>query len=183
MKVKKLPLEGAFEIAPTIHEDDRGFFFEWFNQARFKELTNSEFTPVQFNCSKSSKGVLRGLHFQLNPHAQAKLITATKGEIQDVIVDVRDGSETFGQHYSTILSADNKNQLFIPRGFAHGFLVLSEEAEIFYAIDSFYAPDFEGGIRHNDPALGIQWMAEEKDLILSERDKTYDAFNSVPLNF
>lgn len=183
MKINKLPLEGAIEIAPTIHEDNRGYFFEWFNRDRFQELAGIEFSPVQFNCSKSTRGVLRGLHFQLYPHAQAKLITATKGEIQDVIVDVRDGSDTYGQHYSTILSEDKKNQLFIPRGFAHGFLVLSEEAEIFYAIDNFYAPEFEGGICHNDPALNIQWMTDDKDIILSERDKTYSAFNSASFNF
>lgn len=176
MKITELPLADAFEINPLIHNDNRGYFFEWFNMGKFQQLTGYKFQPVQFNCSKSTKGVLRGMHFQQAPHAQSKLIAVTKGEIQDVIIDIRDDSPTFGQHYSTVLSAKKKNQLFVPKGFAHGFLVLSEEAEIFYAIDDFYAPESEGGIRHNDPNLNINWMLEDSEIILSDRDKTYAKF-------
>ncbi|UXX80618.1 dTDP-4-dehydrorhamnose 3,5-epimerase [Reichenbachiella carrageenanivorans] len=183
MKIEALPLSGAFLINPTIHNDKRGYFFEWFNIQTFESKTGIDFKPVQFNCSKSAKGVLRGMHFQTPPHAQAKLVTATKGEIQDVIIDLRKKSPTFGQHYSTILSEEKKNQLYVPKGFAHGFLVLSKEAEIFYAIDNFYAPDHEDGVCYNDPTLNINWMLDEEELILSDKDKIYSAFASAPLNF
>ncbi|MEP2277006.1 MAG: dTDP-4-dehydrorhamnose 3,5-epimerase [Reichenbachiella sp.] len=183
MIVKALPLSGAFEISPEIHTDKRGYFFEWFNMEKFQKETNVSFQPLQFNCSKSTKGVLRGMHFQRTPHAQSKLVAVTKGEIQDVIIDVRKDSPTFGQHYSTILSESNKNQLFVPKGFAHGFLVLSEEAEIFYAIDNFYAPDYEEGVCYNDPELKINWMLDENEIILSDRDKTYASFTNASLKF
>ncbi len=183
MNIKPLDLEGAYRIEPVIHKDNRGYFFEWFNLQYLKEKTGVEFKPVQFNCSKSVKGVLRGMHFQFAPHAQAKLITATNGEIQDVIIDVRKNSPTFGKHCSTILSGKKKDLLYIPKGFAHGFLVLSEEAGVFYAIDDFYAPGHEGGICYNDPELKINWMLGENEIILSDRDLTYGAFKSAPLKF
>ena len=181
MKVVELPLAGAFEISPTVHKDKRGYFFEWFNQRNFREITGVDFNPIQFNCSKSTKGVLRGMHFQKSPHAQAKLVTVTNGEIQDVIIDVREDSPTFGEHFSTILSESKKNQLYVPKGFAHGFLVLSEEAEIFYAIDNFYAPDHEDGICYNDPLLNINWLLDNSELVLSDRDKKYSAFTNAPI--
>ncbi|SMD34305.1 dTDP-4-dehydrorhamnose 3,5-epimerase [Reichenbachiella faecimaris] len=183
MKIEALPLSGAFQISPKIHIDNRGYFFEWFNQEGFKKETGVSFQPVQFNASKSTKGVLRGMHFQVAPHAQAKLVTATKGEIQDVIIDVRKDSPTFGQHYSMILSESKKNQLYVPKGFAHGFLVLSEEAEIFYAIDNFYAPQYEDGICHDDQELKIDWLLDKNEIILSDRDKKYGAFKSAILEF
>ena len=183
MNVNELPLLGAFEINPTIYEDKRGYFFEWFNLKKFKEQTGIGFQPVQFNCSKSSKGVLRGMHFQQAPHAQSKLIAVTKGEIQDVIIDVRSDSPTFGQHFSTILSEEKKNQLYVPKGFAHGFLVLSKDAEIFYAIDDFYSPKSEGGIRHNDPKIKINWRLNESEIILSDRDKTYADFHAAEIKY
>lgn len=183
MKLNSLELKGAYELEPSLFTDKRGYFFEWFNKQKFKNETGLDFNPVQFNCSKSSKGVLRGLHFQHSSHAQAKLITATRGEIQDVIVDLRNGSPTFRAHYSTILTEQNKKQIYIPKGFAHGFLVLSDEAEIFYAIDNFYAPDHEGGVAYNDPEINVSWQLEETQIILSEKDKTYGALGKTPLNF
>lgn len=183
MKLNSLELKGAYELEPRLFTDKRGYFFEWFNKQKFKNETGLDFNPVQFNCSKSSKGVLRGLHFQYSSHAQAKLITATRGEIQDVIVDLRNGSPTFGAHYSTILTEQNKKQIYIPKGFAHGFLVLSDEAEIFYAIDNFYAPDHEGGVAYNDPEINVSWQLKETQIILSEKDKTYGALGKTPLNF
>ncbi|MEO9965610.1 MAG: dTDP-4-dehydrorhamnose 3,5-epimerase [Reichenbachiella sp.] len=183
MKIEALALQGAYEIEPTLHKDNRGYFFEWFNQQAFSKQTGTNFTPVQFNCSKSTKGVLRGMHFQSSSYSQAKLITATRGEIQDVIIDLRAQSPTYGKHFSTILTENKKNQLFIPKGFAHGFLVLSEEAEIFYAVDNFYAPEHEGGICHNDPDINIKWQLDQNDILLSERDKTYSAFQGAQFNF
>lgn len=183
MTIEELSLPGAFQIDPVLHHDKRGFFYEWFNTKSFEKETGIIFKPVQFNYSKSTRGVLRGMHFQLPPHAQTKLVTVTKGEIQDVIVDLRQGSPTFGKHFSIILSEEKKNQLYVPKGFAHGFLVLSDEAEIFYAIDEFYAPDYEGGICHNDSSLGIKWKLEQSKIIISDRDKTYSAFESTSFNF
>ncbi|MEP3388230.1 MAG: dTDP-4-dehydrorhamnose 3,5-epimerase [Reichenbachiella sp.] len=183
MKIERLSLNGAFHLQPNILEDHRGYFFEWFNQRIFREQTGIDFQPKQFNCSRSTFGVLRGMHFQKQPHAQSKLVTVTKGEIQDVIIDLRQDSPTFGKHFSVILSEKKKNQLFVPKGFAHGFLVLSEQAEIFYAIDDFYAPNFEDGLCHNDENLKIKWVLDEKDIILSERDKTYSAFDNTVSKF
>ena len=176
MKIEELPLKGAFHLEPNILKDHRGYFFEWFNQKVFKDQTGINFQPKQFNCSRSTYGVLRGMHFQKQPHEQSKLVTVTKGKIQDVIIDLRKDSPTFGSHFSVILSEDKKNQLFVPKGFAHGFLVLSDQAEIFYAIDDFYAPNFEDGLCYNDPLLKIKWEIAENEIILSERDKTYGGF-------
>lgn len=183
MKIEELSLKGAFHIEPKILEDHRGYFFEWFNHKIFEEKTGIDFQPKQFNCSRSTRGVLRGMHFQKHPHAQSKLVTVTKGEIQDVVIDLRQDSSTFGKHFSIILSESKKNQLFVPKGFAHGFLVLSKEAEIFYAIDEFYAPDFEDGVCYNDPNLNIEWAINEDDIILSDRDKKYRAIERSGIKF
>lgn len=183
MIVKPLDLDGAFYIEPNIFHDNRGFFFEWFNKERFRKLTGTEFCVVQFNYSRSTRGVLRGLHYQLNPAAQSKLIAVVNGKIQDVIVDVRKNSKTFGQHYSVILSAEKRNQLFIPKGFAHGFLVLSEEAEIFYAIDNQYSPEHDNGISYKDSSLDINWKINSDDLVVSEKDKKFLPLESTPNNF
>lgn len=183
MEVKDIGLQDALAIQPRLFEDNRGYFFEWMNTNRFKEMTGVDFKPIQFNSSKSSKGVLRGLHFQNDPNSQAKLVAVTQGSIQDVIVDCRLGSPTYGKHYSEILTEEKKNQLFVPKGFAHGFLVLSETAEIFYAIDDFYAPDSEGGLMYNDPALNIQWELDDSQILLSDKDKLYQPFENKDFNF
>ncbi|MDP4681062.1 MAG: dTDP-4-dehydrorhamnose 3,5-epimerase [Cyclobacteriaceae bacterium] len=183
MIVEQLELEGAFYIEPKIFHDQRGFFLEWFNRGRFYELTGVEFDVVQFNYSRSTKGVLRGLHYQLNPMAQAKLIAVVKGQIQDVIVDVRKNSKTFGQHYSVVLNAEKRNQLYIPKGFAHGFLVLSDEAEIFYAIDQQYSPEHDRGISFKDPTLGISWEINSGQIITSEKDEKLLNLNLTRNNF
>lgn len=183
MIVNPLDLEGAFYIEPKIFNDNRGFFFEWFNKENFKQFTGFEFDVVQFNYSRSTKGVLRGLHYQLNPMAQSKLVGVTKGQVQDVIVDVRKNSNTFGQHYSVILSEEKRNQLFIPKGFAHGFLVLSEVAEIFYAIDNGYSPEHDSGISYNDPQLGIKWEINKENITVSDKDQKLLNLDITPNNF
>ncbi|MGL1888343.1 MAG: dTDP-4-dehydrorhamnose 3,5-epimerase [Reichenbachiella sp.] len=183
MEVKGTNLVGAYSIQPKLFKDDRGYFFEWLSNKKFKEETGVEFIPIQFNSSKSTKGVLRGLHFQNDPKSQAKLVGVTEGEILDVIVDLRVGSPTYGQHYSEILSNEKKNQLFVPKGFAHGFLVLSETAEIFYAIDDYYSPEHEGGIMYNDAELAIDWKVDGDKLLLSDKDKVYKPLAEKDFNF
>lgn len=181
MIIKPLELSGAYYIEPRVYEDNRGFFFEWFQKERFKKETGVDFNIQQCNYSKSEKGVLRGLHYQLNPFSQAKFVAVIKGEVQDVIVDIRKKSRTYGQHYSTILSGEKKNQLFIPKGFAHGFLVLSDEAEFFYAIDSVYEPNHDCGIMYNDETLNIDWKIDSP--IISEKDKELKSFLNADNNF
>ncbi|WP_109832838.1 dTDP-4-dehydrorhamnose 3,5-epimerase [Reichenbachiella versicolor] len=183
MKVKELELVGAYAIQPRLFKDSRGYFFEWLNTDRFKSELGVDFKPVQFNSSKSSKGVLRGMHFQNDPRSQNKLIAVTQGIIQDVVIDCRAGSPSFGKHYSEVLTEGDKNQLFIPRGFAHGFLVLSDKAEIFYAIDNFYYPESEGGVMYNDPEIGIKWELDDSEIILSDKDKLYKPFLDKDFNF
>ena len=181
MKIEELKLSGAYYLEPDIHKDNRGFFFEWFQKERFQKETGIDFKIEQVNYSKSTKGVLRGLHYQLNPCAQSKLIAVTKGEIQDVIADVRKNSATYGQHYSVVLNAEKKNQLYVPKGFAHGFLVLSKEVELIYAIDNKYAPNHDCGILYNDKTLGIEWGNQNP--IVSEKDKVLKSFQEAENNF
>lgn len=170
MKVIKTEIEGVVIIEPIIFSDERGYFFESFSQKEFeKKVCNTTF--VQDNESKSTYGVLRGLHFQKMPYAQSKLVRVVKGSVLDIAVDIRKGSPTFGKHVATVLSEENKMQFFVPRGFAHGFVVLSDEAIFQYKCDNYYAPKSEGGIMLNDPALNIDWQIPEKDIILSEKDK------------
>ncbi len=183
MEIKSLELKDAFSVQPKLFEDNRGYFFEWFNARNFEKETGIRFNPIQFNSSKSTRGVLRGLHFQNNPTSQTKLIGVTLGEIQDVIVDLRVGSPSYGKYYSEVLKCDQKNQLFVPKGFAHGFLVLSEEAEIFYAIDEYYSPNDEGGIMYNDPDINIEWLIDDSEIILSEKDKLYQPLKNKDFNF
>jgi len=162
-------IEGVFIIEPRVFGDERGYFMETYNKADFHEAgIDCEF--VQDNQSKSSKGVLRGLHFQ-EKHPQAKLVRVTKGEVYDVAVDLRVGSPTYGKYVGAVLTAEKKNQFFIPRGFAHGFLVLSDEAEFVYKCDEFYHPEDEGGIRWDDPSIGIEWPDVGVAYCLSERDR------------
>ncbi len=164
------PLEGLKVFLPKVWEDGRGYFFESFNQSLF-EQGGVIATFVQDNQARSSYGVLRGLHYQVEPYAQAKLVRVLQGEVLDVAVDIREGSPTYGQSYSMVLSAGNKRQLFIPRGFAHGYVVLSETAEFFYKCDNYYSKEHEGGIRFDDPTLSIDWGIGREDMILSEKDQ------------
>lgn len=169
MKVIKTDIEGVFILEPQVFGDSRGYFFESFSQKEFEEQVG-KVVFVQDNESKSSYGVVRGLHYQLPPYTQAKLVRVVKGCVLDVVVDLRKGSPTFGKHVSTELSEENKRQLFVPHGFAHGFAVLSEEAVFQYKCDNYYAPDYEGGILFDDPVLGIDWRIPKEKMILSAKD-------------
>jgi dTDP-4-dehydrorhamnose 3,5-epimerase len=163
-------LDGCFIIEPKIIADERGYFMESFNEMAFQLGVGQPVHFVQDNQSFSSRGVLRGMHYQTGSHAQAKLVRVLSGEVLDVAIDIRPGSETFGQHVSVVLSAENQKQLFIPRGFAHGFLVLKPNTTFFYKCDNFYNKESEGGILFDDRALGIDWNFEG-DLIVSDKDK------------
>lgn len=164
-------LKGCFILEPKIIKDQRGFFMESFNEQTFQKGTGQKVHFVQDNQSFSSKGVLRGLHYQTGEHAQAKLVRVLQGEVLDVAVDIRPDSPTYGQYESIILSAENQLQFYIPRGFAHGFLVLSETATFFYKCDNFYNKESEGGIIFNEPIINIDWQFELNDLIISEKDE------------
>lgn len=169
MNIETTPIQDLVIIKPVVFEDDRGYFMESFNQQSLQEAgININF--VQDNQSFSKRGTLRGLHFQNPPFAQTKLVRVLQGEIMDVVVDLRKASPTFGQYHSLILSADNKKQLLIPQGFAHGFSVLSETALVLYKCDQFYNKASEGGIRFDDPALNIDWGIDLKTAIVSEKD-------------
>lgn len=157
-------------LEPTIFLDARGYFMESFNENTFEKGTGNRVHFVQDNQSFSSKGVLRGLHYQTGEHAQAKLVRVLQGEVLDVAVDIRPESETFGQHVAVLLSAENQKQLFVPRGFAHGFVVLSETATFFYKCDNFYNKESEGGIIFNDATINIDWQLPESELLISEKD-------------
>lgn len=163
-------------IEPRVFADERGYFFESFNLNSFKEKTGLTPNFVQDNESKSSKGVLRGLHFQKGEHAQAKLVRVVKGEVLDVAVDLRKDSLSYGKHYTVRLSAENKRQLFVPRGFAHGFLVLSDTAVFQYKCDNFYNKESEDGLYYASPKLNIDWELEDNQLILSPKDKVLPNF-------
>ena len=180
MKITTTAIEGVVILEPEVFGDERGYFFESFSQREFEEKV-CKTTFVQDNESCSRYGVLRGLHFQKPPHAQAKLVRVVKGKVLDIAVDIRKGSPTFGHHVSTELSGENKRQLFIPRGFAHGFAVLSNEVVFQYKCDRYYVPHSEGGILWNDPALGIDWKLPEEDVILSEKDKKNVLLNELKL--
>lgn len=170
MKVEATNLSDCYVVTPTIFKDSRGSFFESFNQKQFKSLTNIDFDIVQTNQSISSKGVLRGLHFQKEPYAQAKLVRVIKGSVIDVCVDLRKDSKTFGQHFSVKLTSENNKQLFVPRGFAHGFITLEDDTIFCYQCDNFYNKSSEGGIIYNDPQLNIDWSMNFDELIVSEKD-------------
>ena len=173
----KTEIEDLVVFEPQIWEDERGYFFESFNSNSFKAFgIDAHF--VQDNQAKSSYGVLRGLHYQTGAHAQAKLVRVISGKVLDVAVDLRPESSTYGQSFSIILSAENKKQLFVPRGFAHGYAVLSETAEFFYKCDNFYNKSAEGGLIYNDEKLNIDWQLAPSDIILSEKDKVQPSFGS-----
>ena len=176
MKVKSTPLKNCYIIEPTVFEDDRGYFYEKFNEQKFEQLTGMNGHFVQDNVSKSSYGVLRGLHLQKGDMAQAKLVSCLEGRVWDVAVDLREDSPTFGQWFGVELSAENRLQFYIPRGFAHGFSVLSPTAVFAYKCDNFYNKESEGGIIWNDAELGIDWKLPMSDIILSEKDKVQRTF-------
>jgi dTDP-4-dehydrorhamnose 3,5-epimerase len=163
-------LSGCFIIESKIINDGRGYFMESYNKNTFQNGINQEINFVQDNQSFSTKGVFRGLHYQTGEHAQAKLVRVLQGEVLDVAVDIRPESPTFGQYESIILSGENQTQFFVPRGFAHGFLVLSETATFFYKCDNFYNKDSEGGLAYDDPKLNIDWQFPTEDLLISEKD-------------
>ena len=171
MKVTALSIPEVLLIEPKVYKDTRGFFFESFNQADFKKETNLSPTFVQENHSRSIKGVLRGLHYQLPPKAQDKLLRVVNGEIFDVVVDIRKGSSTFGKWIGEILTDKNKKQIWVPKGFAHGFVVVSESAEVVYKTTDYYAPQYERCIRWDDPKLNINWNFKGVNLLLSTKDK------------
>jgi len=176
MKIKETPLKDCYIIEPTIFEDERGYFFEKFNEKKFEEITGMNGHFVQDNISKSSYGVLRGLHLQKGEHSQAKLVSCLEGRVLDVAVDLRKDSSTFGKWFSLELTAENKLQLYIPRGFGHGFSVLSETAVFSYKCDNFYNKESEGSVLWNDEDLGIDWQLPAEDVILSEKDKLSPTF-------
>ncbi len=176
MKIKETPLKDCYIIEPTIFEDERGYFYEKFNEKKFEELTGMNGHFVQDNISKSSYGVLRGVHLQKGEHAQAKLVSCLEGRVFDVAVDLRRDSETFGKWFGIELTPENKLQLYVPRGFGHGFSVLSETAIFAYKCDNFYHKDSEGSVIYNDPDLNIDWKLPTDSIILSEKDKTLPLF-------
>ena len=179
MKATETKLKGCFFIEPAVFKDTRGYFFESFNQNKFNELIGKDINFVQDNESFSSKGVLRGLHFQTGDYAQAKLVRVIKGKVLDVVVDMRKNSPTFGEHFSIELSEDNKKQLFVPRGFAHGFIVLSDTAIFSYKCDNFYNKASEQGLRYDDPSLGIDWRLPSNEFIISEKDLVLPTLSTI----
>ena len=170
MNVLRTDIEGVLIIEPTVHGDSRGYFMESFSQRDFVAQTGLEVRFVQDNESRSRKGVLRGLHFQREPHAQAKLVRVVSGRVLDVAVDIRPESPTFGKYVAVELSGTNHRQLFIPKGFAHGYVVLEDDTVFQYKCDDYYHPECEGGIAWNDPQIAIQWPLAESEIILSEKD-------------
>ncbi len=179
MKIESTFIEGCFIIKPKEIIDNRGTFFESFNQKKFYEVTGFQTNFVQDNQSVSQKGVVRGLHFQKGEYAQAKLVRVVQGEVLDVVVDLRPNSETYGKHFSIILNDQNNFQLFIPRGFAHGFITLSERSIFAYKCDNYYDKSSESGIVFNDPDLDIDWRYDLDQVKLSEKDKELPSFKSL----
>lgn len=181
MEIIEQPFNGCFLLKPFVIEDERGYFFESFNDQKFRAVTGISTNFVQDNQSYSSYGVIRGLHAQANEFAQAKLVRVLHGEVLDVIVDARRGSPSFGKSYSVRLSAENKFQLFIPRGFYHGFAVLSETAEFFYKCDNFYNKASERGVFYADPNLNIDWIISEENRVVAKKDLDLSHFNENSL--
>lgn len=182
MEIIKTAIEGVVIIEPRLFKDDRGYFFESFSQREFTEKVR-KVDFVQDNESKSSYGVLRGLHFQKPPYAQSKLVRVIKGSVLDVAVDIRKGSPTFGEHVAVELTEENHRQFFIPRGFAHGFVVLTEEVIFQYKCDNFYSPQSEGAIAWNDPDLNIDWRIPVEEVILSEKDSKHPKLKDLQCVF
>lgn len=182
MIIEKTRLQDLVLITPTVFEDTRGYFFEAYNQAKFHE-NGIMYNFIQDNQSYSTRGVIRGLHLQINPFAQAKLVRVLEGEILDVAVDLRKDSPTYGQHFSVLLSAENKKQLMVPHGFAHGFSVLSETASVMYKVDQLYHKESERGIRYDDPTLAIDWQVSPEEVIVSDKDLILPGFEDIDWEF
>jgi dTDP-4-dehydrorhamnose 3,5-epimerase len=176
MTIEQTPLKDCFIVHEKVHGDARGYFIETYNSRDFKAATGLDIEFVQDNQSRSTKGVLRGLHMQRGAAAQAKLVRVLEGAVLDVAVDLRKGSPSFGQHFAIELTAENHKQFFVPAGFAHGFVVLSETATFFYKVDKFYEPGNEVGIMYNDADLNIDWQLPSSELKFSEKDKTLGSF-------
>lgn len=176
MIIEQTPLQDCFIIHEKVNGDSRGYFIETYNQRDFQTASGLDIEFVQDNQSRSTKGVLRGLHMQRGASAQAKLVRVVEGKVLDVAVDLRKNSPSFGQHYAIELTEDNHKQFFVPAGFAHGFVVLSEVATFFYKVDKFYEPGNEVGIMYNDKHLNIDWKIEDSEIILSEKDKKLGSF-------
>ena len=179
MKVTQSQIPDVYILEPQVYGDHRGYFTETFREDIFNTEISNKVTFCQDNESKSSKGILRGLHYQLPPYAQSKLVRVVQGEVLDVAVDIRVGSPTYGKYVSVVLNDSNKKQLFIPRGFAHGFVVLSDEAIFCYKVDNYYSAEHDRGIYFNDPEIAIDWMLEEKSLVLSDKDKSLSVFRNA----
>jgi dTDP-4-dehydrorhamnose 3,5-epimerase len=179
MNFIRTKIEDVIICEPTVHGDDRGYFVETFRKDKLEDFLGYKINFCQDNESKSSYGVLRGLHYQLPPHAQTKLVRVIKGKVLDVAVDIREGSPTFGEHVAVELSEENKKQLLVPRGFAHGFVVLSEEAIFAYKVDNYYSPQCDRGIAFDDKDLNIDWQIENNKLQLSEKDTTQPLFKET----
>ena len=182
MKFIKTEISGLYILEPLVYGDNRGYFLESFNLEKFKKNV-CPINFVQDNESKSVRGVIRGLHFQKPPFQQAKLVRCIEGSIIDIAVDIRKGSKTYGKHLSIEISAENKRQVFIPRGFAHGFSVLSDSAVIAYKVDNIYEPEYDSGIRFDDKELNIDWGLNEDEIQLSEKDKNLKCFNDLDSPF
>jgi dTDP-4-dehydrorhamnose 3,5-epimerase len=182
MEIRKTEFDGLIVIVPRIFEDNRGYFYESYNQETYKNA-GIPYLFVQDNQSESAKGVIRGLHYQLEPYAQTKLVRVISGTVLDVVVDLRKGSSTFGKWYGIELSDKNKYQLLVPKGFAHGFSVLSDKAILHYKTDNLYNKDSERGIVYNDPLLNIDWLTDPRQSLVSERDARLAAFKDAEYNF
>lgn len=182
MNIEQTFIKDLVIINPAVFEDSRGYFFEAYNQARF-EQNGITYQFIQDNQSFSKRGVVRGLHLQDKPFAQAKLVRVLQGEILDVAVDLRKNSPTYGQHFSVVLSAENKKQLMVPHGFAHGFSVLSETASVLYKVDQMYHKESERGIRYDDPTLGIDWKLSSEEILVSDKDLVLPNFENCNSQF
>lgn len=182
MTIEKTTIQDLVIIAPRVFEDSRGFFFESYNQDKFHE-NGIMYLFIQDNQSFSKRDVIRGLHLQINPFAQAKLVRVLEGEILDVAVDLRKNSATYGQHFSVVLSAENKKQLMVPHGFAHGFSVLSETAVVMYKVDQLYHKESERGIRYDDTTLAIDWRLSPEEIIVSDKDLILPGYDEIDWEF
>ncbi len=183
MEIKTTPFKDLLVIEPTVFGDERGYFFESFSERDFRRLSGLDIHFVQDNESMSSRGVLRGMHFQKVPHAQGKLVRVVQGAVQDVALDLRQDSPTFGQYFSIILDSQKKNMLFLPAGFAHGFLTLEDNSVFQYKCTDFYEPASEGSVKWNDPEIGIAWMLPEVEYIISEKDRKAPLLKEQPYRF
>tara|TARA_B110000003_G_C16536403_1_gene490927 strand:- start:487 stop:1035 length:549 start_codon:yes stop_codon:yes gene_type:complete len=179
MKFIKCNIPGLIICEPKILKDKRGFFTESFKKDLFEKFLGNKIDFCQENLSESKQGVLRGLHFQKEPHAQSKLVSVQNGKILDVVVDIRKNSKFYGKHFSIELDDLSNKQLFVPRGFAHGFIVLSNIARVSYKVDNYYNPSSEKGLKYNDPKLDINWKINKKDIIINKKDLSYSDFNSI----